>query len=40
MPNLDTANVAYQMIRVLADALPVGPILIGRRGRRISSRHR
>jgi malate dehydrogenase (oxaloacetate-decarboxylating)(NADP+) len=29
MPNLDTANVAYQMIRVLADALPVGPILIG-----------
>jgi malate dehydrogenase (oxaloacetate-decarboxylating)(NADP+) len=29
MPNLDTANVAYQMIKVLADALPVGPILIG-----------
>ena len=23
------ANVAYQMIKVLADALPVGPILIG-----------
>ncbi|PYF03423.1 malate dehydrogenase (oxaloacetate-decarboxylating)(NADP+) [Rhodopseudomonas faecalis] len=29
MPNLDTANVAYQMIKVLGDALPVGPILIG-----------
>ena len=29
MPNLDAANVAYQMIKVLADALPVGPILIG-----------
>jgi malate dehydrogenase (oxaloacetate-decarboxylating)(NADP+) len=29
MPNLDAANIAYQMITVLADALPVGPILIG-----------
>jgi malate dehydrogenase (oxaloacetate-decarboxylating)(NADP+) len=29
MPTLDTANVAYQMIKSLADALPVGPILIG-----------
>jgi malate dehydrogenase (oxaloacetate-decarboxylating)(NADP+) len=29
MPNLDTANVAYHMIKVLADAVPVGPILIG-----------
>ncbi|MCW5703421.1 MAG: NADP-dependent malic enzyme [Xanthobacteraceae bacterium] len=29
MPNLDTANIAYQMIKSLADALPVGPILIG-----------
>src|SRR4051812_11420752 len=29
MPSLDTANVAYQMIKALADALPVGPILIG-----------
>jgi malate dehydrogenase (oxaloacetate-decarboxylating)(NADP+) len=29
MPCLDTANVAYQMIKSLADALPVGPILIG-----------
>ena len=29
MPNLDTANMAYQMIKALADAVPVGPILIG-----------
>ena len=29
MPNLDSANIAYQLIKVLADALPVGPILIG-----------
>jgi len=29
MPNLDAANIAYQMIKILADALPVGPILIG-----------
>jgi malate dehydrogenase (oxaloacetate-decarboxylating)(NADP+) len=29
MPNLDAANIAYELIRVLADALPVGPILIG-----------
>jgi malate dehydrogenase (oxaloacetate-decarboxylating)(NADP+) len=29
MPNLDAANIAYQMTKVLADALPVGPILIG-----------
>jgi malate dehydrogenase (oxaloacetate-decarboxylating)(NADP+) len=29
MPNLDSANIAYQMIKILADALPVGPILIG-----------
>ncbi len=28
-PNLDAANIAYESIRVLADALPVGPILIG-----------
>src|ERR1700749_2004627 len=27
IPNLDPANVAYQMIRAVADALPVGPIL-------------
>jgi malate dehydrogenase (oxaloacetate-decarboxylating)(NADP+) len=29
LPNLDAANAAYQMIKVLGDALPVGPILIG-----------
>ncbi len=29
LPNLDAANIAFQMIKVLADALPVGPILIG-----------
>jgi malate dehydrogenase (oxaloacetate-decarboxylating)(NADP+) len=29
MPNLDAANIAYELIKVLGDALPVGPILIG-----------
>src|SRR4029079_14389044 len=29
MPNLDAANIAYQITKMLADALPVGPILIG-----------
>ncbi|WP_029031953.1 NADP-dependent malic enzyme [Salinarimonas rosea] len=29
MPNLDAANIAYQLTKVMADALPVGPILIG-----------
>jgi malate dehydrogenase (oxaloacetate-decarboxylating)(NADP+) len=29
MPNLDAANIAYQMVKVLTDAVPVGPILIG-----------
>jgi malate dehydrogenase (oxaloacetate-decarboxylating)(NADP+) len=29
MPNLDAANIAYQLVRTLADALPVGPILLG-----------
>jgi malate dehydrogenase (oxaloacetate-decarboxylating)(NADP+) len=29
MPNLDAANIAYQMTKVLADALAVGPILVG-----------
>ena len=28
-PNLDAANIAYQFAKVLADALPIGPILIG-----------
>jgi malate dehydrogenase (oxaloacetate-decarboxylating)(NADP+) len=29
MPNLDAANIAFQMVKAIADALPVGPILIG-----------
>jgi malate dehydrogenase (oxaloacetate-decarboxylating)(NADP+) len=29
MPSLDAANIADQMIRAVADALPVGPILVG-----------
>ncbi|WP_046863381.1 NADP-dependent malic enzyme [Microvirga massiliensis] len=29
MPNLDAANIAFQFTKALADALPVGPILIG-----------
>ncbi len=28
-PNLDAANIAYQFAKILADALPIGPILIG-----------
>jgi malate dehydrogenase (oxaloacetate-decarboxylating)(NADP+) len=29
MPNLDAANIAYTLTMMMADALPVGPILIG-----------
>ncbi|MFG1463111.1 NADP-dependent malic enzyme [Xanthobacter sp. DSM 24535] len=29
MPDLDSADIAYNMIKVLGDALPVGPILMG-----------
>jgi malate dehydrogenase (oxaloacetate-decarboxylating)(NADP+) len=29
MPNLDAANIAYQLTKIIADALPVGPILMG-----------
>jgi len=29
MPSLDAANIAYELIKVLGDALPVGPFLIG-----------
>ena len=29
MPNLDAANIAFNLVKVLGDGLPVGPILIG-----------
>ncbi len=29
MPTLDAANITYQLIKAIADALPVGPILVG-----------
>ncbi len=29
MPNLDAANIAFQLVKNLGDATPVGPILIG-----------
>jgi malate dehydrogenase (oxaloacetate-decarboxylating)(NADP+) len=29
MPSLDAANIAYQLTKIIADALPVGPILMG-----------
>lgn len=29
MPNLDTANVAFNMIKAMADGQPIGPILLG-----------
>lgn len=29
MPDLDAANISFQLIKVLATALPVGPILLG-----------
>jgi malate dehydrogenase (oxaloacetate-decarboxylating)(NADP+) len=29
MPDLDAANISYQLIKVMADALPVGPVLLG-----------
>jgi malate dehydrogenase (oxaloacetate-decarboxylating)(NADP+) len=29
MPNLDAANIAFQLTKIVADALPVGPILVG-----------
>lgn len=29
MPNLDAANISYQLIKNIGNALPVGPILIG-----------
>ena len=29
MPNLDAANIAYNLVKCLADAQPVGPLLLG-----------
>jgi malate dehydrogenase (oxaloacetate-decarboxylating)(NADP+) len=29
MPSLASANVAFQMVKIFGDALPVGPILLG-----------
>ncbi len=29
MPNLDAANIAFNMVKALGDGLPVGPILVG-----------
>jgi len=29
MPNLDAANISYNMIKVIGDGVPVGPILMG-----------
>ena len=29
MPGLSSANIAYQFVKVLSDALPIGPILLG-----------
>jgi len=29
MPNLDAANIAYELLKVLGNALPIGPMLLG-----------
>ncbi len=29
MPNLDAANIAYNLVRILADGLSIGPVLLG-----------
>jgi len=29
MPGLDSANISYQLIKIMSDAIPVGPILLG-----------
>lgn len=31
MPNLDAANIAFNMVKVLADGQPIGPLLLGPR---------
>ncbi|MBP9692133.1 MAG: NADP-dependent malic enzyme [Alphaproteobacteria bacterium] len=29
MPNLDTANIAFNMMKIMADGQPIGPVLLG-----------
>jgi malate dehydrogenase (oxaloacetate-decarboxylating)(NADP+) len=29
MPNLDAANIAFNLLKAAVDALPVGPMLLG-----------
>ena len=29
MPSIDAANIAYNMVKILADAQPIGPLLLG-----------
>ncbi len=29
MPNLDAANIAFNLLKAAADGLPIGPILLG-----------
>ena len=29
MPNLDSANIAFNLVKAAADGLPVGPLLLG-----------
>ncbi|MEK7802338.1 MAG: phosphate acyltransferase [Pseudomonadota bacterium] len=31
MPNVDAANITYNAVKVLADCVPIGPILLGTR---------
>ncbi len=31
MPNLDTANIAFNMVKILGDGQPIGPLLLGPR---------
>jgi malate dehydrogenase (oxaloacetate-decarboxylating)(NADP+) len=31
MPNLDAANIAFNLVKSVGEGLPVGPILIGAR---------
>ena len=29
MPNIDAANIAYNMLKVLGEGIPIGPLLMG-----------